>query len=218
MTYSGVTTYIISAPLILFSKGLFICTFVIMNGTQIGELLVGVSAFAGTVFGFYKYFKSRPAVKVAIDGNVRITEEIDMLSKNIHSNPILFVSEVTNGGGIPAIGRPLYSKVIFSNDAPTLSLFGDKALMESNMTTIIGRTILKGDSFFIYDELSDPQTKAWFKQNDIKKVFVFYIGVESGKRALFLFVNSKHLSLLPTDQYLDCVSTVKRLKKLMGLS
>jgi len=185
---------------------------------DVGAIITGVAALVTAALAWFKYSDARRRTPVAraADGNTQIVDKINALVRAHDLVELVTVAEVTNGGGIPETGKPLYIRAMFSTDAETLLLFGEKYLMESALITAVSRTILKGDTFFTPDELSDPRVKSWFDAKGIKKTFYFLIGIDQGRRVLLLIVNSSEVGMMAQDQYFKILACAKEIKNIIA--
>jgi len=185
---------------------------------ELGNILTGVAAFITAIVTFFKYRSERtntPAY-IAAQGNAAIIDKINEIKSSCPDAALVTVAEVTNGGGIPEIGKPLYIKANFSTDTETLLLFGEKYLMEGTLVSAVSRTILKGDTFFVPSEISDNHILSWFEEKGIQKTYFFLIGIEQGKRVLILIVNMKSMSMMTQQTYFRLVAATKQIKNIIA--
>lgn len=180
-------------------------------------MLTGLAAMITALVTYFKYREGRTATPVykAAEANARIADKLNLLVEKHTKIQLASVVEFTNGGGIPAAGKPLYARCISSTDAQTLVVFGEKWLVENNLVVILSRMLLKGDTFFLSEELSEPTTQSWYASKNLKKTYAFLIGIEDGTRVVALMVNTNSIDLLPQETYFNIVAACREIKKII---
>ena len=126
---------------------------------EYGALIAGVAAFFTSLLGWVKWGtdKSKTPVSIAVKGNSEIQDIIDQIVRNNEHINIVTVTEITNGGGIPEVGKPLYMKSLLSTDAETLLMYSDKYLLEGSLTTATSKVILNGDGVVKIERITRPE-------------------------------------------------------------
>jgi hypothetical protein len=187
---------------------------------EYGALLAGIAAFFTSLLGWIKWGtdKSKTPVSIAVKGNSEIQDIIDQIVRNNKHINIVTVTEITNGGGIPEVGKPLYMKSLLSTDAETLLMYSDKYLLEGSLTTATSKVILNGDTVFMPDDLSDHGLRAWFASKKIVKTVYFLIGIDAGTRVVLLAVNYNTLHQSNDAEYFSLLTSAKKIKKIIERS
>ena len=96
------------------------------------ELFGSAAGIGLMLLAWLKYFRPerKSAFQMTANANVklqRIIEGIPLLHRSIG---IVTFSEITNGGGRPQGGKPLYMRVIKSTDFNTVVMFNEKFVLE----------------------------------------------------------------------------------------
>jgi len=78
-----------------------------MDIKDFGAILGGVAAFGGTLLAWVKWTSDvkKTSIGIASSGNAEIQQIISDIAKSPDIE-IVSVVEITNGGGIPEIGKP----------------------------------------------------------------------------------------------------------------
>ncbi len=175
-------------------------------------IIVGLSS---AILAWVKFGTTKPsAISTASSGNASINDILNHLVKDIDGVKIVSIAEVTNGGGIPEIGKPLYLRNVFSTDVDTLRFYQDKHLLDGSFTAAINRVLQTGDASFVKDEFKDNNVKIWFEANEIAKTHFFLIGIDKGVRVLMLIANLTDIELIESGEHYKLLNAAAEIKKL----
>lgn len=183
---------------------------------EFGVVLGGFAALMTAILSWIKWGSdiTKTDIGKATSGNTAIQAILSNIVK--HENvEIVSIGEVTNGGGIPEIGKPLYIKTLFSTDYDTLHVYGDKYLIGGNLLQSFSNLLINGSTIFYKDEM-DKQIQTWFEAKGIKKVQHFLVGIESGKRVITMMVGYNDDVEISSEQNFDLISQSKNIKKLIN--
>lgn len=183
-----------------------------------GEWLTGLAALLTAVVGFLSWHKSctQTSVYKASTGNAAIADMLQDIAQHFGPKTIASLLEVSNGGGVPEVGKPLYMRCILSSDHETQNVFGEKFLMETNLITLHSRLILKGDMFFLPSELQNNMTRAWYETKEIARTHAFLVGIQRDVRTLVVMVNTTNPDLMPQKSYFFTLAKVGQIRNIIA--
>jgi hypothetical protein len=148
----------------------------------------------------------------------RINYLLKSLEDSVVSRKIICATaEVTNGGGIPRIDKPIYIKALNANHGEVLRLWGkDKTKCSPNMENAISNMLKDGVSGLDISEFQMKMVATWGNTREIAHVFYFLIGIDGNKRALILSVNSDSSKPLTPAEELIFFNAAKELKSIIN--
>ncbi len=187
-----------------------------VNTANLGTILTGISALLTAILGYIKFSKGIKDTEIfkASKGNAEIQDIINNICK-IENAKLVSVAEITNGGGIPEVGKPLYIRNIFCTDNDTLRLFEEKYLLEGVLISVLSRVIYSGHSSFTIADTNDEKVKSWFITKKVERSHHFLIGIDKGKRVLVLIVNLSTTERISDVSYFEIISAANKIKKLV---
>jgi hypothetical protein len=176
---------------------------------NIGTILTELTALFVSWQSWKKYKDSKARKKAQFNRAIEGKKELKCLLEEVEElfterDVIVSIAEVSNGGGIPQMDKPLYIRALESTDEEAIKFWGNKTLVTHSIMEALQESFLSGSSSILTKEIDRVDVEAWSKVKKINKVFYFYIGMEENKRVLYLAVNSHELEDLSDDEILIC--------------
>jgi len=190
----------------------------------VGKALAGIAAIGTAILAFVKGRKKLQDTKIyeALNKDHLMNSILMNIKLEIPEVDIVSVLAFTNHA------KPVNFQVLYSSDTDTQTLWRDRIPMESGLITLTYEMIQKGDIRFFPSELHNKTTIAWYDANDLKKTYMFTIGIgqyqlngddRSEQALLALAINSKQEKVPSSDSYLKLhkyVNEVRAVAKLMS--
>lgn len=188
---------------------------------HITNIIGKLTAFGVAYYGYKKYaeqrrLKKNPMYK-ATDGILEINAVITKLEKGIKSTKsICTLAELSNGGGVPKLDKPLYIRALNSTNIQSINLWGERVLCILPVIKAIHEMYLNRFGSLLISDYNMTNVETWANANNINKVFYYFIGGDGTKRSLVLAVNTATTNDVSIEEKLKIYEACSEIKRIIN--